>query len=216
MTAAGPLSTEWYGYGADNKRVWKKRHITGSTYEEHIYFYGPGGRRMGTLVLTDSGGNLSVVYKDFPLYFGGRVLNNYYTWEARDRLVGSAFHEEAGLSQEEYWKIVTWLSPPAGALRRRARRRVQGRASFWMAHNAFRPCARLESKHAKPAAACPHRLGDGLPCGSLFESIYAALPTIHPSSGSVCLRRCPCRCPCRLLSPRVAEDHIGWVGTICP
>lgn len=56
LTASG-TSSEWYGYAPSNKRIWKKRLVSGSTHEGLIYFYAPDGTKLVAMTLTDSSGH---------------------------------------------------------------------------------------------------------------------------------------------------------------
>jgi RHS repeat-associated protein len=82
-TAAG-ASSEWYGYNPGNKRIWKKRLISGSTYEETIYFYSSSAKLMAA-TLTDAAGTLSAVNQKRFLYFGGQLILEG-DWVVVDRL----------------------------------------------------------------------------------------------------------------------------------
>jgi len=100
---SGGPSNEWYGYGGDNKRVWKKRQTGGSTYEENVYFYGAGGQRFGTYTLTDTSGTLALAVKETNVYFAGKVIKQGSTWVAMDRLGSVRYRSGSPGASSDYW-----------------------------------------------------------------------------------------------------------------
>jgi RHS repeat-associated protein len=103
ITTTAGLSSEWYGYAADNRRVWKKRQLTGSTFEENVYFYGITGQRIGTYTLTDTSGTLALAVKETNIYFGGKVLKQGSTWVAMDRLASVRYRSGSPGTRYDYW-----------------------------------------------------------------------------------------------------------------
>jgi RHS repeat-associated protein len=62
-----------YGYAADNRRVYRRREISGGVFQEEIYFWGLDGR-MGTYKMQGPSGALTLVRQEENVYFGGRVI----------------------------------------------------------------------------------------------------------------------------------------------
>ncbi|MCW5980889.1 MAG: RHS repeat-associated core domain-containing protein [Bryobacteraceae bacterium] len=84
VTATG-CYTEYYGYGADGRRVWKKTQV-GSTVTETVYVYGVGGERIASYTPDTSGATLEFTNEKRWVYFGSRVVKGPDGPEFRDRL----------------------------------------------------------------------------------------------------------------------------------
>ncbi len=61
--------TEFYGYGLGNRRVWKQ--LAGGSQE--VYFYGPGGEKLGTYAVMSSGYFL-LLEKKTDVYFRQQLI----------------------------------------------------------------------------------------------------------------------------------------------
>ena len=87
-------NAEQYGYGPDNKRVWKRK----ADGTQEIYFCGVGGQKLGTYTPDlGSNNNFCIVAGSTNLYFGGRMIRAQGQTVMTDRL-GSVRRRDDGSS----------------------------------------------------------------------------------------------------------------------
>ncbi len=87
--------TQYYGYGGDNKRLWRQFLYNGSTPTEHVYFYGAGGR-IGTYEIRWQGSTMRLVAREQNYYFGGKLLRTNGGWVTSDRLGSVVYRSDEG------------------------------------------------------------------------------------------------------------------------
>jgi hypothetical protein len=75
-------NSEFYGYGPQNHRVWKKEP-SGS---EEIHFFAPNGNHLGTYKPIVTNGTLSLQTIDTDLHFVNRAIRSRGASVLRDRL----------------------------------------------------------------------------------------------------------------------------------
>jgi hypothetical protein len=67
---------EEYAYDGDNRRVWKRKLLGDGQYRQEVYFYAPGGERLGTYRLARNGAALAFETVADNLYFNGRLIRS--------------------------------------------------------------------------------------------------------------------------------------------
>jgi RHS repeat-associated protein len=73
---------DYYGYDANNKRVYKKENAGA----EEFYFFGLNGQRLAAFTQTTVSGNLYLTVTNTHLYFAGKLIRSQGSTVVRDRL----------------------------------------------------------------------------------------------------------------------------------
>jgi RHS repeat-associated protein len=116
------MGVEQYSYNPSNLRIWKKL-VTG---EDEIYFYGNGGRRLATYILSvDDQGAPHLALQDYDMYFAGKLirsnskpivldrLSNIYAWiDAQNNVQRTTYYpfgEERNTTKDNRQKFGTYV-----------------------------------------------------------------------------------------------------------
>jgi RHS repeat-associated protein len=104
--SAGTVADEAYTQDGNNARAWKWKQAGESQCRQEVYFYAPGGERLGTYRLARQGAALVFETVADNLYFNGRLIRSGREVVAVDRLGSVRWRRNLDTGAEQrfdYW-----------------------------------------------------------------------------------------------------------------